>query len=224
MTHPTLDTDPLEAIRHDGVIPLYSNDDPDVLFAVAEALVAGGIGTFEVVLREPGTLDAFRVLAQMVSHTGLPIILGAGTVIDMRAADAVLNAGARFVLSPSVVPEVAEMCTDAGIPYIPGCATATEIHTALRLGCQVVKLFPAGILGSGFIPQIRAVFPEVEYIPSGGVSPEIDVLRDWFGAGAMAVAIGSQLIRGRSPDPDALRERGQDLLASIVAVRSEVTQ
>jgi 2-dehydro-3-deoxyphosphogluconate aldolase/(4S)-4-hydroxy-2-oxoglutarate aldolase len=216
--------DPLEVIRNDGVVPLYSSADVEVLLAVAEALVTGGIGTFEVVLRDPGTLDAFGILAQRVSQAGLPIILGAGTVLDARAADNVLNAGARIVLSPSVVPEVAEVCAAADVPYIPGCATPTEIHAALRLGCQVVKLFPAGTLGPEFIPQVRPVFPDVEYIPSGGMSPEIDVLRDWFGAGAMAVAVGSQLIYGRSPNTDVLKERASGLLKSIAEVRSELAQ
>lgn len=185
---------PIEAMAADGLVPLYSSGDPDNLYRVAKAVSEAGISTLEVTLRNSGSLAAFGELAARIESGGFDLTVGVGTVFDGDTADAAIAMGAQFVFSPVVAAEVAERCQARGVPYIPGCATPTEIHSALELGCETVKLFPADTIGgTGFLRAIRAVFPNINPIPSGGVIPEEEVLASWYRSGATAVGIGSWL-------------------------------
>lgn len=214
---------PLELMASDGLVPLYSSGDPDDLFAAAQALVDIGIATFEVTLRRPGTLDAIGHLITRANSEGLSLAVGAGTVIDAAAAEAAIGAGARFVFSPVVSVSVATVCREAGVPHIPGCATPTEIHRARELGCHTVKLFPADALGGpGFLRAVRSVFPDVACIPSGGVTPDSSVLRSWFDAGAIAVAMGSRLFpSGGIRTNDDVRRNLERAVAAVAAARGK---
>jgi 2-dehydro-3-deoxyphosphogluconate aldolase/(4S)-4-hydroxy-2-oxoglutarate aldolase len=186
----------LDLMEADGLVPLRSSPDLEVLRATANAIAEAGLSTFEVTLRSEGAVEAISVLAGEVED----LRIGAGTVLTAADAEAVVDAGATFVLSPTVVPGVAAVCTDAGVPYIPGCATPTEIQAALELGCEVVKLFPASTLGPGFLSAVRAVFPGLRAIPTGGLRPEPTSLDPWFDAGAFAVGLGSALFPKDGPN------------------------
>lgn len=211
----------LDSIRADGLVPLFSSADSDELFRLAEVIVESGVHVLEVTLRVAGALDAIRQVIRDVEAAGLPLMVGAGTVLNVSDAESVIDAGARFVFSPIVDPKIAMICIDAGVPWIPGCATPTEIHTAVELGSSAVKLFPADAIGGpGFLRSVRFVFPDLEAIPSGGVIPDAEVLQDWFGAGAMAVAMGSQLFPRdtiNSKDWPEVRRR-MDMAIAAVAV------
>ena len=185
---------PLDAIRSGGLVPLYSSADPQELYRLAELIVGAGIPVMEVTLRTAGVLEAFGELVARVEEDGLPLLVGAGTVLDRASTDTAISAGAQFIFSPVVDPEVAARCREQGVAWIPGCATPTEIHTAMALECAGVKLFPADAIGGpGFLRSVTAVFPDIKPIPSGGVVSDPDVLRDWLEAGAVAVAMGSGL-------------------------------
>jgi 2-dehydro-3-deoxyphosphogluconate aldolase/(4S)-4-hydroxy-2-oxoglutarate aldolase len=215
--------EPLAAMASDGLVPLFSSGDPDVLYAAAEALVGAGISTFEVTLRSHGSLDALTDLLARADAEDLPLAIGAGTVMDPATAEAAINAGARFVFAPVVSAGIAAVCSDAGVPHVPGCATPTEIHTALELGCGTVKLFPADAIGgSGFLRAVRSVFPGVACIPSGGITPDAGLLASWFDAGAVAVAMGSQLFGSGGPtgEPD-VASRLELAVAAVAAARRE---
>jgi 2-dehydro-3-deoxyphosphogluconate aldolase/(4S)-4-hydroxy-2-oxoglutarate aldolase len=122
------------------------------------------------------------------------MILGLGSVVDAETAVAAINAGADFIFGPSLEVEVAAACNGRNLPYVPGCGTLTEIQTAYRLGCDLVKLFPAESLGGPeFLTAVRAPCPWIQAVPTGGVSPSIDSLRAWFMAGAPAVGLGAKL-------------------------------
>ena len=195
--HETLPHEAMDAIRSGGLVPLYSSPDPDILYRAAQATVEAGIPVMEVTLRAPGVIDALAQLIARVEADSLPLMVGVGTVLDDGEAKAAIGSGARFIFSPVVSPEVAERCRAEGVAWIPGCATPTEIHTAMELGCSSVKLFPADAIGGpGFLRSVRSVIPTVEAIPSGGVVPEADALEAWFRAGAVAVAVGSWLFPG----------------------------
>ncbi len=219
--------DALDAIRSGGLVPLYSSPDVDDLYRVAEALVSAGIFVMEVTLRAPGTLEALGPLVQRVASGGLPLMVGAGTVLDAAAAEAAIRAGARFIFSPIVDPAVAARCRADEIAWIPGCATPTEVHTAMTLGCVAVKLFPADAIGGpGFLRSIRSVFPGVRAIPSGGIGPAPDVIEAWFRAGAIAVAMGSELFPGRTAtgdDPTELQRRLASAVSAVAAARERLT-
>lgn len=211
----------LDAIRTDGLVPIYSSGDVGLLHRMAVALAKAGLSTFEVTLRKPGALDALARLVETVDSAGLPVAVGVGTVLDTMNAEAAVDAGARFVVSPSIIPDVASVCRTAGVDYIPGCATPTEIHRAMDLGCTMVKLFPADAIGGPeFLRSVRTVFPHLEAIPSGGVTPQPDVLKAWFDAGAVAVAMGSGLFTKDvvyAAENEALESR---LSAVSAAIRS----
>lgn len=192
-------TTPLDAIRSGGLVPLYSSADPGELYRLAELIAAAGIPVMEVTLRVSGALEALGELAARIEEDGLPLLVGAGTVLDPATVDTAISVGAQFIFSPVVDPEVAARCREQGVAWIPGCATPTEIHTAMALECAAVKLFPADTIGGpGFLRSVTAVLPDIKSIPSGGVVSEPGLLRAWFEAGAVAVAMGSALFPGEA--------------------------
>ena len=222
----TYGLDALDVIRSGGLVPLYSSPDAGDLYRVAEALAAAGISVMEVTLRAPGTLEALGPLVQRVASGGLPLMVGAGTVLDAAAAEVAIRAGARFIVSPIVHPEVAARCRANQVAWIPGCATPTEVHTAMTLGCTAVKLFPADAIGGpGFLRSIRSVFPDVRAIPSGGIGPDPDAIEAWFRAGAIAVAMGSQLFPGPATgdDPTELQRRLASAVSAVAVAREKLS-
>jgi 2-dehydro-3-deoxyphosphogluconate aldolase/(4S)-4-hydroxy-2-oxoglutarate aldolase len=147
------------------ILPVLVIDDPQVAEPLGRALLASGIGQVEVTLRTGAALDALRVLA---SIRGLRV--GAGTVLSAGQADAAADAGARFLVSPGLSDEVLNAARAAGIPAVPGIATATELMRARSLGLRTVKFFPAEQSGGrAVIAALAAVFPEISFIPTGGI-------------------------------------------------------
>lgn len=213
-SHPALD-----AIRKSRVVPLLASSDPEDLWRAANAIVESGFGVLEVALRGHGVLDALEQVIERVDADGLPLTVGAGTVLDGGSAKAVLDAGARFVFSPVLTPEVGARCRSAGAAWFPGCATPTEVHTALGLGCDAVKLFPADLIGGPrFLRALRSVFGGVQAIPSGGIDPRPGHLTEWFDAGAVAVGAGSSLFPSSAMASSDWVEIRRRLDAASVAV------
>ena len=219
---PGNDSHPALAVaRESGIVPLMSSADPEVLWRAAETIVEAGLGMMEVVFRTPGTAHALARVIERARAEDLPLTIGAGTVLDVAAADAAIDAGARFVFSPALSGEVGRRCIAAGVAWFPGCATPTEVHTALELGCDAVKLFPADALGGpGFVRSLRSVFPAMSPIPSGGVIPTEDELRAWFRAGAVAVGVGSWLFPSDATGSHDWSEVRRRLEAASIAVSS----
>jgi 2-dehydro-3-deoxyphosphogluconate aldolase / (4S)-4-hydroxy-2-oxoglutarate aldolase len=185
---------------------------------MAEALMAGGIDTLEVTCDSPGVLDMIRTIDAAL---GDRVLLGAGTVLDATTAQAALDAGARFVVSPHTDFELVQEFTSRGVPWIPGAFTATEVLTAWRAGASVVKLFPAGSVGPGYIKDLRGPLRNVPLLPTGGVT--VANARDFLAAGAWGLGMGSALVDPRLT-LDQLQARAQELRqivsASPVGARS----
>jgi len=186
----------------DRIVPVATIEDAETAVAVAEGLLAGGIGVIEVTLRTAAAWDAIdRIVA-----ADLGIIVGAGTVIDEQQVDRAADAGARFVVSPGLDERVVARAGVRGVPALPGAATASEIQRALRAGCDVVKLFPAAQLGG--VEAVRALsapFSGMGFVPSGGVGP--GNLREYFGTGAVPAVSGSWMLPAdatRSGDTSAI--------------------
>ena len=195
----------LERLRTERVVAVIRAPGPKGALAAAEALIEGGLRVMEVTYSTPG---AGSVIAEVTRGQAPGVLVGAGTVRRApEVADAVAS-GARFIVSPGIEPAVIEAAKEAGVMAIPGALTATEILGARALGADAVKLFPASIGGPGLLRALREPFPEVAFVPSGGV--RLDNLEEWFAAGALAVAAGSSLCSREDIEAgrfDAIRER-----------------
>ena len=149
------------------VVPLVAPADAPSGIRTAQALVDGGLAVIEVVLRTPGAVDCLAEIAAAVPDA----IVGAGTVLSEQQAAAVLERGARFLVSPGLYEPVVRMAHDAGVPVFPGVATASEAQQAWNLGLRTLKFFPASLAGgTAMIKALGAVFRDVKFMPTGGVS------------------------------------------------------
>jgi 2-dehydro-3-deoxyphosphogluconate aldolase/(4S)-4-hydroxy-2-oxoglutarate aldolase len=161
------------------------------LVDVVRALSAGGIDLTEITIDTPGALAA---VAEAVA-AGYTV--GVGTVVTAEQVRASARAGASFVVSPGLVPEVVQEARACGIEPIPGVFTGTEVLAAMSTGAHLLKLFPAGAVGKGYLQALRAPFPRTAFVPTGGIA--LSDVRGYLDAGAAAVALGSQLVGGESP-------------------------
>jgi 2-dehydro-3-deoxyphosphogluconate aldolase/(4S)-4-hydroxy-2-oxoglutarate aldolase len=177
------------AIEAEGVVAVVRMSDPEHLFHVVGAAAEGGVRAIEITMTVPGALDQ---IAAVHEEFGEQILLGVGSVRDEATARDAVAAGARFVVSPIFFPEIIEAAHDLGVPAMPGCFTPTEIASAVRAGADVVKVFPADIVGMKFFKAVRAPMPDLKLMPTGGVS--LTNAGEWLAAGACAVGIGSALI------------------------------
>ncbi|SEM08015.1 2-dehydro-3-deoxyphosphogluconate aldolase / (4S)-4-hydroxy-2-oxoglutarate aldolase [Blastococcus sp. DSM 46786] len=173
--------------RH-RVVAVVRHHDADAARETARACIAGGLGLIEITLTTP---DAVALVSDLAASAPDGVLVGAGTVLDQDQVHAVVDAGARFLVSPATDPDVVATAVAAGVPFVPGAATASEIALGRRLGAPVVKVFPAGGLGLSFLKSVVAVMPQVPLLPSGGIS--VAQVPQWLAAGALAVAIGSEL-------------------------------
>lgn len=181
----------LEKIAAAGLIAVIRAEDEKEAFAIVDALKEGGVEIIEVTMTVPG---AVKVIESLVQTGSQEIIFGAGTVMDIDSARAVISAGARFLVSPHLNSELIRFCESEGVLYIPGAMTPTEIVTAVEVGAIAVKVFPGNVLGPGFIKAVKGPLPRVRLIPTGGVS--LDNVAEWINSGALAVGVGGELTRG----------------------------
>jgi 2-dehydro-3-deoxyphosphogluconate aldolase/(4S)-4-hydroxy-2-oxoglutarate aldolase len=160
--------DVIDAIGEVRIVPVLTIDDARDAPGLVSALVEGGLPVVEITLRTPVGIDAIRRAAAEVRDA----IVGAGSVTTAAAAATAIDAGARFIVSPGLDEGVITTAQDRGVPVIPGIATATELMRAMTLGANVVKLFPAEVVGGvGMITALSAVWPDVRFMPTGGISP-----------------------------------------------------
>ncbi|SCF45709.1 bifunctional 4-hydroxy-2-oxoglutarate aldolase/2-dehydro-3-deoxy-phosphogluconate aldolase [Micromonospora mirobrigensis] len=192
------------------VVGIIRTDSAAEAVRVADALVCGGLSVVEVSLTTPGGLDAVRELATRAGAT-----VGAGTVIDAASARLSILAGARFLVSPTVVPEVIATGRRYGVPTLAGAQSPTEAMAAVEAGAALVKLFPAGHLGPGYLKAVRAALPQVGFVPTGGVNSQN--VADWLAAGAVAVGVGGALTTGAD---DEITVRAIELLGNVSKVFS----
>ena len=189
-------------IERTGVVAVMRLSDASVIRDVAGALADGGLTALEVTMTVPGAVDLIAELSGTLPRT---CMVGAGTVVGARTAADVIRAGAAFVVSPVLQPDVMAACRDADVAVVPGCFSPTEILSAAAAGADIVKVFPATSLGPSFIRDVRAPLPELKLMPTGGVTRQN--AGDWIRAGAVAIGVGTALV-----DAQAVRERRFDLL------------
>jgi 2-dehydro-3-deoxyphosphogluconate aldolase/(4S)-4-hydroxy-2-oxoglutarate aldolase len=158
----------LDALAAGRVLPVVAVDDPGVVGDLCAALLRGGISCIEVTFRTRSAEKAIAAAAEVDE-----MLVGAGTVLSPEQARIAVAAGASFAVAPGFDDDVVAACADLGLPFFPGIATPTELGRALRLGCSVVKVFPAAQLGGpAFLRAVSATFPQARFIPTGGVDAE----------------------------------------------------
>ncbi len=180
----------LQRIAEIGVVPVVRAASADEAMAVVEAIKAGGVPILEITMTVPG---AVSVIGEMVARYGDEVLVGAGTVLDAETARACILAGARFVVSPSLDLGTIEMCRRYSIAVMPGALTPTEVVTAWQAGADAVKVFPCGAVGGAkYLRALKAPLPQIDLIPTGGVS--LPSVSDFIEAGAFAIGVGADLV------------------------------
>lgn len=209
----------LSTLRDVGIIPVIRAESADVAQAVVETLAGAGLAVAEITMTVPGAIDA---IASVKKHFGDEVLVGAGTVTDAETARRAIDAGAEFIVTPCLVPEVIDAARRADVAVLPGALTPTEIFQAFQKGGDMVKVFPVqNVGGASYLRSLRGPFPGIPLVPTGGIT--LDNIHEMFDAGAVAVGVGSELI-----SKDALTRRdyaaigglARQFVAAIQAARA----
>ncbi len=204
-------TEVLAKIKAEKVIALIRADGPDSLVDCARALSAGGLNCLELTMTTPGALE----LCAQVTRELPQILLGLGTVLDADTARQGIAAGAKFIVTPAVRPTVIAACRELGVAVLGGALTPTEVYTSWELGVDVVKIFPAEFFGPAYIKSVKAPFPNIQVMPTGGVTPE--TVAEFLKNGAFATAAGSALVSPaalKAKDWPAITARARQFVAA----------
>jgi len=184
----------LRLIPEQGILPLYFYKDTEVSLQVLRALYNSGIRTVEYTNRGEAALQNFKKMRELCDTELKGMYLGIGTIKNGGIAQTFIDAGTDFIICPGLIEEVAEVSDKNNMLWVPGCMTPTEIIRAETLGAKMIKLFPGNILGPEFMSAIKALFPDLLFIPTGGVYLDKENIAGWFKAGVCAVGMGSKLI------------------------------
>ena len=184
----------LQLIPQQGILPLYFYKDTEVSIQVLKALFNAGIRTVEYTNRGEAALKNFKEMRRVCDTELNGMYLGVGTIKDSASAQAFIDAGADYIISPGLVEDAIKVADKNGIFWVPGCMTPSEIIRAEQLGAKMVKLFPGNILGPSFVSAIKELFPNLLFMPTGGVDLDKENISGWFKAGVCAVGMGSKLI------------------------------
>ena len=211
-------TDVLQRIREVGLIPVVRAESAALAMRAVEAIKAGGVNVLEVTMTVPG---AIGVIEQLTKAFGAEVLVGAGTVLDPETADRCLQAGAQFIVSPALNEETIAFCRAQDVAIFPGALTPTEVVRAWNAGADAVKVFPAGAVGgASYLKALKAPLPQIELVPTGGVS--LKTAADFIKAGAMALGVGADLVdlgALRDGHDDVVAERARQFLEIVRAAR-----
>ncbi|MEM7103209.1 MAG: bifunctional 4-hydroxy-2-oxoglutarate aldolase/2-dehydro-3-deoxy-phosphogluconate aldolase [Bacteroidota bacterium] len=206
-----------------GMVPLFYHPDFEVCKKVVTACYNGGARLLEFTNRGDFAHEVFAELNKYCIRELPEMILGVGSVTDAGTASILIQSGANFIVSASLRQDVALVCNRRKILYSPGCGSLTEVGLAEELGCEVVKLFPGSVYAPNFIKSIRGPQPWTSIMPTGGVSPEYNNLKQWFDAGAYCVGMGSKLMVKDADgnfDYEGIRQLTKTALGYITDIRS----
>ena len=184
----------LNSILSQGMLPLFYYEDAEVSLEITRSLYKAGVRILEYTNRGKQALENFKVLKKAQKKELTDLTIGIGTIKNISEAEMFMDAGADFIVSPITNPEVAKAVHKQKLLWIPGCMTPTEIYAAQKHGAELIKIFPANILGPGFVSSVKELFPGLLFIPTGGVEAEAENISSWFHAGVRAVGMGSKLI------------------------------
>jgi len=209
-------------ILQQGILPLYFNPDETVSVEVLRAIYRAGIKAVEYTNRGEAALNNFKKLVRTKNAEMPGMLLGVGTVKNLKHAEDYVNAGADFLVSPGFVKEVADYANEKNIFYAPGCMTPSEIIAAENSGIGFIKLFPGNLLGPEFVTTIKDIFPKLLFMPTGGVDTTKENIESWFKAGVCAVGMGSKLISKKlmeQKDYATIEKMTKEVLELIAAIK-----
>jgi 2-dehydro-3-deoxyphosphogluconate aldolase/(4S)-4-hydroxy-2-oxoglutarate aldolase len=203
-----------------GLIPVVRAESADIAMRAIDAIKEGGISVLEITMTVPG---AIRVIEEVARRFGEDAIVGAGTVLDAETARACILAGAQFIVSPVLDLDTISCCRRYSIPVMPGAMTPSEVVTAWKAGADFVKVFPANAVGgASYIKALKAPLPQVELVPTGGVS--LKTAADFIKAGAAALGVGTDLVDTaalRKGEDKAISERARQFIEIVKSAREE---
>ncbi len=210
-------------MKESGLVPLFYHQDQEIVKQVLKAVYQGGARFFEFTHRGEFAHEVFENLVRFSREECPEMILGVGSAVDAGTASLYMNLGAEFVVSPVIREDIAKVCNRRKVLYLPGCGSLTEIGQAEELGCEILKLFPAAVLGPGFVKAIKGPQPWTSIMPSGGVNLEEENIKEWFKAGVTCVGMGSALISKNmveNSDFESIKNNVAKVLKIITETRS----
>lgn len=209
----------IQSIMETGIVPVIRASSPEQALQAANAVMRGGITTLEITMTVP---RAIRVMEKLADSLGDKVVLGAGTVLDSETARAAMLAGAEFLVTPAFKPEVIRIAHRYSKPVMPGALTPTEVLTAWEEGADFVKVFPCGNMGGPkYIRSLKAPFPHILMIPTGGVNLENAV--DFLLAGSSALGVGADLVDSKAMEAgkfDVIEDNARKFLDCVLKARA----
>ena len=183
----------LSELKANGIVAVVRGKSHEEARGYMEACLRGGIKSLELTYTIP---DVCELIKEYSSHT--EALIGVGSVLNAKMASDAIEAGAKYVVSPGYSDEVNKVCKEMNVLYLPGCMTVSEIMKAMDAGNKMIKLFPGDVFGAKYVKAIKAPIPNIEIMPTGGVS--VDNMEEWFANGVSCVGVGSSLIKGSLED------------------------
>lgn len=214
-------SDVIGRIIETGLIPVVRAESSDMAMRAIDAIKEGGISVLEITMTVPG---AIRVIEEIARRFGEDAIAGAGTVLDSETARACILAGAQFIVSPALDLDTISCCRRYSIPVMPGAMTPTEVVTAWKAGADFVKVFPANAVGgASYIKALKAPLPQIQLVPTGGVS--LKTAADYIKAGAAALGVGADLVDTaalRAGEDKVITARARQFIEIVKSAREEI--
>jgi 2-dehydro-3-deoxyphosphogluconate aldolase/(4S)-4-hydroxy-2-oxoglutarate aldolase len=208
----------LDSILKQGILPLFFHPSEEATIEITKVVYDAGVRVIEYTNRGKEALNNFTALKREALKSMPNLYLGVGTIKTAEEAEKFIEAGADFIVCPTVNPEVGAKAKEAGLLWAPGCMTPTEIALAQQHGADIIKIFPANILGTAFIASIKSLFAGQLFMPTGGVDLSRENISGWFKVGVCAVGMGSQLISNDVMDNkkyDLLKKNTEEVLELI---------
>jgi len=212
----------MTAMKETGMVPVFYHSDIEVAKNVLKACYAGGVRVFEFTNRGDFAHEVFRDLTKFAAKECPEMIMGIGSIVDAPTATLYIQMGANFLVGPLFNPDVAKVANRRLIPYAPGCGSVSEVGFAQEAGCDICKVFPGDVLGTGFVKGLKAPMPWSNLMVTGGVKPEEANLKAWFDAGVTCVGMGSNLFPAdlmKAGDWDGITKLCKDTFDIIKKVR-----
>jgi 2-dehydro-3-deoxyphosphogluconate aldolase/(4S)-4-hydroxy-2-oxoglutarate aldolase len=208
----------LQKIVNSGLVAVVRAESAEQAVCIADACAEGGIAAVEITFTVPAADAVIAELSKRYKND--EILIGAGTVLDSEIAAKAVDAGAQFIVGPCLDVDVAQLCNDLQIPYMPGAATVKEIVDALRCDADIIKIFPGEILGPQFVKAVRGPLPNVSLMPTGGVT--LENVGEWIRAGCVAVGVGTNLCGGaKTGDYQSITNLAREFIAKIRMARAK---
>jgi 2-dehydro-3-deoxyphosphogluconate aldolase/(4S)-4-hydroxy-2-oxoglutarate aldolase len=212
----------MTAMKETGIVPVFYNGSLEVSKNVLKACYDGGIRAFEFTNRGDFAHEVFGELVKYAAKECPEMILGIGSIVDAPTAVLYIQLGANFIVGPLFNPEIAKVANRRLIPYAPGCGSVSEVGFAQEMGCDICKVFPGDVLGTGFVKGLKAPMPWSNLMVTGGVKPEEANLKGWFDAGVTCVGMGSNLFPAdmiKNSDWAGITKLCSDALAIVKNIR-----